>query len=46
MRTEDIYAFVLEPSYEASAQSLMMLDRILRGESVPRRVPAKYAHRA
>lgn len=35
MRTEDIYAFVLEPYYEASAQSLMMLDRILRGESVP-----------
>ena len=35
MRTEDIYAFVLEPYYEASAQSLMILDRILRGESVP-----------
>jgi ABC-type sugar transport system substrate-binding protein len=35
MRTEDIYAFVLQPYYEASAQSLMMLDRILRGESVP-----------
>ncbi len=35
MRSEDIYAFVLEPYYEASAQSLMLLDRILRGESVP-----------
>ncbi len=36
MRNNDIYAFVLEPYYEASAQSVMLLDRILRGESVPR----------
>lgn len=35
MRENDIYAFVLEPYYEASAQSLMLLDRILNSESVP-----------
>ncbi|MDL2217089.1 substrate-binding domain-containing protein [Christensenellaceae bacterium OttesenSCG-928-M15] len=35
MRTNDIYAFVLEPYYEASAQSLMLLDRILNNETVP-----------
>lgn len=37
MRNNDIYAFVLEPYYEASAQSMLLLDRILRGESVPLR---------
>lgn len=31
----DIYACVAEPYYESGAQSLMLLDRILRGESVP-----------
>ena len=35
VRSEDVYAFVLEPYYEASAQSLMLLDRIISGESVP-----------
>ena len=35
MKENDIYAFVAEPYYEASAQSLMVLDRILNGESVP-----------
>ncbi len=35
VRSEDVYAFVLEPYYEASAQSLMLLDRVLSGESVP-----------
>lgn len=35
MEENDIYAFVLEPYYEASAQALMLLDRILNGESVP-----------
>ncbi|MDR1619538.1 MAG: hypothetical protein LBS18_02570 [Clostridiales bacterium] len=35
MNNNDIYAFVLEPYYEASAQSLMLLDRILRRETVP-----------
>jgi ABC-type sugar transport system substrate-binding protein len=31
----DIYAFVLEPYYEAAAQSTMVLDQLLRGESAP-----------
>lgn len=35
VRTNDIYAFILEPYYEASAQSVMLLDKILGGESVP-----------
>lgn len=35
MQENDIYAFVLEPYYEASAQSVMLLDRLLSGQSVP-----------
>lgn len=35
MQKNDIYAFVLEPYYEASAQSVMLLDRLLSGQSVP-----------
>ncbi|HWR22826.1 MAG TPA: substrate-binding domain-containing protein [Feifaniaceae bacterium] len=35
MQDNDIYAFVLEPYYEASAQSVMLLDRLLAGQSVP-----------
>ncbi|MDL2258094.1 substrate-binding domain-containing protein [Eubacteriales bacterium OttesenSCG-928-K08] len=35
MRDNDIYAMVIEPYYEAGAQSLMLLDRILNGETVP-----------
>lgn len=35
MEENDIYAFVLEPYYEASAQALLLLDRILSGENVP-----------
>ncbi len=31
----DIYAFVLEPYYEAAAHSTMVLDQLLRGESAP-----------
>lgn len=31
----DIYAFVLEPYYEAAAHSTMVLDQLIRGESVP-----------
>jgi len=36
MEENDIYAFVLEPYYEASAQALMVLDRILDGATVPK----------
>ena len=35
MQENDIYAFVLEPYYEASAQSVMLIDRLLSGQSVP-----------
>ncbi len=35
LQKNDIYAFVLEPYYEASAQSVMLLDRLLSGQSVP-----------
>ncbi|MDD3919897.1 MAG: hypothetical protein PHO41_01780 [Eubacteriales bacterium] len=35
MEENDIYAFVEEPYYEAGAQALMLLDRILNGETVP-----------
>ncbi len=35
MQENDIYAFVLEPYYEASAQSVMLIDRLLAGQSVP-----------
>lgn len=31
----DIYAIVVEPYYEAGAQSTLVLDRILNGETVP-----------
>ncbi len=31
----DIHALVLEPYYDASAHALMLLDRILNGQSVP-----------
>lgn len=32
----DIYAFVVEPYYESGAQSLMLLEKLIRGEGVPR----------
>ena len=35
MQENDIYAFVLEPYYEASAQSVMLIDRLISGQSVP-----------
>ncbi|MDL2234835.1 substrate-binding domain-containing protein [Christensenellaceae bacterium OttesenSCG-928-L17] len=35
MRQNDIQAFIVEPYYEAAAQSLLTLDRIINGESVP-----------
>lgn len=35
MNKNDIYLFVLEPYYEASAHAVMLLDRLLNQESVP-----------
>lgn len=37
MEENDIYAFVAEPYYEAGAQALMLLDRIMNGEAVPQK---------